>query len=92
MANDKIIGGIMASIGLVGIIYELYYLIISPLVDNAVLGTLNPRQWWAVAIPLFLFSFGVLGIILWIGVTMIKTPPPEAWDFDEDAEDEEIAS
>jgi DNA uptake protein ComE-like DNA-binding protein len=42
---------------------------------------------------LFLGVAGVLAIVLWIGITMIQTPPPEAWDFDdlEDELDEEIA-
>jgi hypothetical protein len=45
------------------------------------------RIYWAIALPLFLGVSGVLAIILWIGITMVQTPPPEAWDFD-DLEDE----
>lgn len=74
----------MAIIGFVGIIAELYLLIIFPLMDKV---PFEAKVYWAIAIPLFLGVSGVLAIVLWIGITMIQTPPPEAWDFD-DLEDE----
>ncbi len=85
--NDQIIGGIMAIIGAIGIILELFFLIITPLIDKDTIKPFDTAIYWAMAIPLFLGVAGVLAIVLWIGVTMIQTPPPEAWDFD-DLEDE----
>jgi len=87
MVNDKIFGAIMSLIGAVGIGLELVYLIYIPLTDESSLGGLAPGLWWGIAIPLFLGVLGVLGIVIWIGLTMIKTPPPEAWSFDETEEE-----
>lgn len=91
MVNDKIYGAIMTVIGLLGIVVETYFLIITPLLTNGdALGELNAGIYWAIAIPLFFGVLGVLGIVTWIGLTMIRTPPPEAWSFDElDEEDNE---
>ena len=87
MNNDQIIGAIMALVAVAGIVAELLFLIIQPLVDDTILSNLPGNQYWALAIPIFLGVFGVLSIVLWIGITMFRTPPPEAWDF-EDFEEE----
>lgn len=92
MVNDKVYGAIMTVIGLLGIGFETYLLIFSPLIHPDNLGELEPALWWAVAIPIFLGVLGVLGIVVWIGLTMIRTPPPEAWSFDELDEEEEETS
>ncbi len=90
MVNDKLFGAIMAGIGIVGIAIETYFLIITPLISTASpLGGLMEGIYWAIAIPLYLGVFGVLAIVVWIGFTMIRTPPPEAWSFDELDEEEE---
>lgn len=94
--NDTIIGFFMAFIGIAGILAEFYYLIIDPVFNgnpfanfrNDTDGVADYSQlYWAIVLPLFVGTGGVLAIILWIGITMIQTPPPEAWDFD-DLEDE----
>jgi len=85
--NDQIIGLIMALVALAAFVLELIYLIIFPAADSSILKLLPSAQYWALAIPLFLGVFGVLGIVFWIGITMFRTPPPEAWDF-EDFEEE----
>lgn len=87
MNNDQLIGGVMAAIAVIGIITELLLLIINPLVQDSILSNIPAAQYWALAIPIFLGVFGVLAIVLWIGITMVRTPPPEAWDF-EDFEEE----
>ena len=91
MNNDQIIGLIMSFLALLGILLEFFFLIIQPLTDSSILSSLPSTQYWALAIPLFLGVLGVLSIILWIGMTMYRTPPPEAWDFEdfEDANTEE---
>ena len=93
--NDQIIGLVMAIIAIVGIFIELFLLIIQPATDNNLLSNLPSAQYWALAIPIFLGVFGVLAIVLWIGITMFRTPPPEAWDFEdfeEEFEKEEASS
>ena len=83
MNNDQIIGLIMSFLALLGILLEFFFLIIQPLADSSILSSLPSTQYWALAIPLFLGVLGVLSIILWIGMTMYRTPPPEAWDFED---------
>ena len=81
----------MAIIGLAGILFEGFFLIIYPLLDDGEhIAGIAASIYWAIAIPLFLGVSGVLLIVLWIGITMFRTPPPEEWDFDE--ESEELAS
>ncbi|MCE7736572.1 MAG: hypothetical protein GPJ54_16945 [Candidatus Heimdallarchaeota archaeon] len=82
--NDSIIGGILVGIGTVSLIVEIALLVILPIRDGA---PFESKIYWGMAIPLFLGVAGVLAILIWIGWTMIQTPPPEAWDFD-DLEDE----
>ncbi|OLS26197.1 MAG: hypothetical protein HeimC2_16090 [Candidatus Heimdallarchaeota archaeon LC_2] len=82
--NDSVIGGILVVIGGISLIAEIIFLIVKPLKDDP---PFDSGIYWAMAIPLFLGVAGVLAILIWIGVTMIQTPPPEAWDFD-DLEDE----
>lgn len=82
--NDSIIGGILVGIGTVTLILEIALLVILPLMDGT---PFESNIYWGMAIPLFLGVAGVLAILIWIGWTMIQTPPPEAWDFD-DLEDE----
>jgi hypothetical protein len=87
MSNDKIIGAIMALVSIAIIVVEFYYLIFIPLRTDSD-GFLGTAVYWALALPIFIAVLGVLLITTWIGITLIRTPPPEAWDF-EDLEDEE---
>lgn len=82
--NDSVIGGILVAIGGISLIAEIIFLIVKPLTDEY---PFEKSIYLAMMIPLFLGVAGVLAILIWIGVTMIQTPPPEAWDFD-DLEDE----
>ncbi len=86
MAKDKVIGFFMVLVAIVGIVFEAYALIIQPITNATVIGGMGVLQWWGLAAPLFLAVLGILGIILWIGVTLIITPPPETWDFEEEQE------
>lgn len=83
-SNDQIIGAIIMVISLAAAAVELILLIIMPAVQDVdYLGGFPQAQYWAIVIPLFIGVFGVLGIMAWIGYTMAKTPPPEAWDIEE---------
>ncbi|MHA2504607.1 MAG: helix-hairpin-helix domain-containing protein [Candidatus Kariarchaeaceae archaeon] len=87
--TDKIIGYVMAGVGSLVILIELIYLVIQPAFNPNVLGTLPGPQYWGLAIPAFIAIVGIFGIIVWIGVTMIKTPPPQEWEFEDIVEEEE---
>ena len=82
MASDKLIGSIMVLVSLAAIISEFYYLIYVPLKDYSLVKSWA-GQYWALAIPVFAGVAIVFLIVFWIGYTMITTPPPEEFDFEE---------
>ena len=63
MSRDQAYGGIILVVGLiVAVVYVVAFF----------LGF----WWWAIAIPVFLAVLAVLVICMWIGWTMLTTPPP----------------
>ena len=63
MSRDQAYGCIILVVGLiVAVVYVVAFL----------LGF----WWWAIAIPVFLAVLAVLVICMWIGWTMLTTPPP----------------
>ncbi len=82
MVSDKFIGFIMVLISIAAILSEFYYLIFVPISDYTLISGWE-GQYWALAIPVFLGVLGIFLIVFWIGVTMITTPPPEEFDFEE---------
>ena len=40
-------------------------------------------SWWAIAIPVFLLVILALVVVIWIGYTMLTTPPPMPIDEEE---------
>lgn len=82
MASDKFIGFIMTIVGIAVIFVEAYYLIYQPIMDKALIQAFA-AQYWALAIPVFLAVLGLFLIVIWIGYTMMTTPPPEEFDFEE---------
>ena len=82
MASDKIVGLLMVLVALAGIAAELYYLVYLPISDNAAVQ-MTASIFWALAIPVLLGTILVLLIVLWIGWTMVTTPPPEPISLEE---------
>ncbi|TFF98101.1 MAG: hypothetical protein EU547_02425 [Promethearchaeota archaeon] len=91
MAKDKIYGAIILIIAaLVLVWYTLYAVVYGGLFAGdygwmaSMWGepltfaiTLGGRSWrWAVIGPLYLAAVLILGIAMWIGYTMLTTPPP----------------
>ncbi len=75
MSKDQLYGGLIL---LVSLIITIVY--IAAFFANSV-SAIFPAWptglgWWAVAIPVFLFVLAVLAIAMWIGWTMLTTPPP----------------
>ena len=70
MSKDQMYGGLIL---LVSIVIAIAFLAAFFAPHLALPDWLS---WWAVAIPVFLFVLGVLVIGMWIGWTMLTTPPP----------------
>ena len=63
MSRDQAYGGIILVVGLiVAVVYVAAF----------VFGL----WWWAIVVPVFLAVLAVLVICMWIGWTMLTTPPP----------------
>ncbi len=88
MNRDQIYGGLIFVISL---IITIFY--IAAFFAKAV-SAIFPAwpawlDWWAIAIPVFIFVIAVLGIAIWIGWTMLTTPPPAPIEtFDKESTDE----
>ncbi len=97
MKNDQIFGFIMLILSILGIIAETWYLILEILINPMTYGNVpfvNTPVYWALALPIWFAASGLLGILGWIGYTLVITPPPESWTFEEEDEksEEDIAS
>lgn len=79
MSKDRLYGGLILVVSLV---ITVSYIVaffsktlstIFTLPDWLVNANLD---WWTVAIPVFLFVLVALVVCMWIGWTMLTTPPP----------------
>lgn len=87
MASDKVVGLILmiASIGIIA--YEFWFGLMGAFRlddDTSIDGYRSILV--ALAIPLFIGVLGVFIILAWIGWTMMTTPPPEQFNFDEEVD------
>ncbi|MHA2253023.1 MAG: hypothetical protein ACXAD7_21855 [Candidatus Kariarchaeaceae archaeon] len=62
-------------------VLEVFYLIIDPLL-NPNTPKLTEAQYWALVIPVFLFTFLISFMFIWIGYTMIVTKEPLRMTYD----------
>jgi hypothetical protein len=75
MSKDQIYGGLILAVSI--IITVLYIASFFAKTISAIFpGWPASLAWWSVAIPVFIFVVAVLGIAMWIGWTMLTTPPP----------------
>ncbi|MEM3574850.1 MAG: hypothetical protein QXQ76_03845 [Candidatus Bathyarchaeia archaeon] len=70
MEKDRLYGGIIFAASLIIAIAYLAAFFAPYLALPAWLS------WLAIALPVFLFTMAVLVICMWIGWTMLTTPPP----------------
>jgi hypothetical protein len=98
MAKDKILGIILL---ILGVIVLVGYTIMGPVdLILASLGKTRPWdvipgfQWeWALMIPMFIVVLIVCVVLLWIGYSMLTTPPPVPLEeLEEELEREEESS
>ena len=79
MNKDQTYGGLILFISLiVAIVYIAGFF--APWVSMYLSAWPAWLNWWAVAIPVFLFVLAALLICMWIGWTMLTTPPPAPLD------------
>ena len=75
MSRDQTYGGLILFISLiVAVIYLAAFF--APWVSMYFSAWPVWLNWWAVAIPVFLFVVAALLICMWIGWTMLATPSP----------------
>ncbi|MHA1911870.1 MAG: transcriptional regulator [Candidatus Kariarchaeaceae archaeon] len=80
MASDKLVGFILIILSLVAIAAELIFGLLGQIFFDPEVAI------YAIAIPVFVGVFGVFIILAWIGWTMMTTPPPEQFNFDEEVD------
>ena len=74
MNRDKLYGGgivLISVLILIGFLIAFFSPYLAPLLNISA-----ELRWWAIAIPIFLLVILALGISMWIGWTMLTTPPP----------------
>jgi len=75
VSKDQTYGGLILLVSLiVAIIYVAAFF--APWVSIYFAAWPGWLNWWSVAIPVFLFVVAALLICMWIGRTMLTTPPP----------------
>jgi len=96
MKNDQIFGFIMLLLSLAGIVAETWFLILEIIINPSKYNSvpfINTPVYWALSLPIWAAATGLLAILGWIGYTLLITPPPESWTFEEEeGTSEDIAS
>ena len=72
MSRDQAYGGIIL---IVALLIAVFYIAIF-IGEYVGLRFLIALKWWAIALPVAIFVLAVLAICMWIGWTMLTTPPP----------------
>jgi fatty acid desaturase len=107
MSKDKLFGAIIFVVGILLIVFYFFWgpleLYLTKTVDGGEINYPAGLAWlykiplmsweWAVVIPLFIVVLLVGVIAVWIGYSMITTPPPVPLEeLEEELEAEEAAS
>jgi hypothetical protein len=71
--RDKTLGALMCILGVLAMTGYFYWLFLVPQ-DLVFLG--RPLSDWAVILPVAIIVYVFLFVIVWIGWTMVSTPPP----------------
>jgi hypothetical protein len=69
------------SIGLIILFLETYVLIFQPFSTNDF--TMTEQRYWSLVIPIYLIVFVMVSITVWIGYTMVTTPEPVRFTYEE---------
>ena len=77
MSKDQLYGGIIFIVSLIITVVYIAAFFAKPI--STIIPVLPAwLEWWAIAIPVFLFVLAALAIVIWIGWTMLTTQPPPA--------------
>ncbi|MHA2503064.1 MAG: hypothetical protein ACXAE3_09350 [Candidatus Kariarchaeaceae archaeon] len=79
----KIRGSIFLGASLLLIAYEIYFLVIEPILNQDTDLSLTSNQYWAIVVPILILISLLAGAVGWIGYTMIVTPVPIRLDYEE---------
>jgi len=71
--RDKTLGALMCILSVLAMIGYFCWLFLAPQ-DLVFLG--RPLSDWAVIVPVVIVVYAFLFIVVWIGWTMVSTPPP----------------
>jgi len=72
--RDKTLGALMCILGVLAMIGYFCWLFLVPQDFPPFLG--RPLSDWAVIVPVAIIVYVFLFIVVWIGWTMVSTPPP----------------
>lgn len=72
--RDKTLGALMCILGVLAMIGYFLWLFHPYTQDSPILE--RPLSDWAVIVPVVIIVYAFLFIVVWIGWTMVSTPPP----------------
>ncbi len=74
--SDKSLGIIIFLVGLIGSITYTFWLFWPAESSNVLFYIPGIGGRWAIVLPIFIGVIGILAIGMWVGWTMMVTPPP----------------
>lgn len=88
--SDKSLGILIFAIGLLGSVAYTFWLF-WPADSNNILFYVPNIGRWAIVLPLFIAVIGIFAIGMWVGWTMMVTPPPVMVEEEVKSEEKEKA-
>ena len=85
--KDRSLGFIIFALGFVGVIVYTFWLFWPATENDALFYCTWIGVRWALVIPLFIVVTGVFLVGMWIGYTMLATPPPMMYEDEVVAEE-----
>jgi cbb3-type cytochrome oxidase subunit 3 len=74
--TDRSLGIVLITLGILGGITYLYWMFAPTTRDNLLFYAPNLEVRWAIAIPVLVIVLAIFFLAVWIGWTMVATPPP----------------
>ncbi len=74
--TDKSLGSILLTMGLVGAVVYVYWLFAPAPETELLFYVPNLHMRWAIVIPILVLVLAIFFLAIWIGWTMVATPPP----------------
>ncbi len=74
--NDKSLGSAILVLGVLGVVAYAYWFLAPAGEDNSLFYVPTLGMRWALVLPVLLAVIGLFLVAIWIGWTMVVTPPP----------------